>query len=238
MKKVLPTEPPLKSLSPLSSAEPDSFWLFYAFAILLLVYALFAFRPSDEIVIRHHSYKTYYDSALREPDSVAWDLTPEMVSCTSQTRKNAFRTDPLIKGSASPNDYLNSGYDKGHLFSYDDAQCNETDKVECFYMSNMLPQVHSFNAGDWKVLEMQERIFAKTQRLHIVAGGYGSLGKLKAGENIPAYMWKAILIDRKYVVWIMPNQKTSTGHAYSRWLTTIHTFDLDSIGNEIKKQGI
>lgn len=183
--------------------------------------------------VKHHSYTTHYNAAAREPDSVSWTLTPQMVSCDNQVRKDAFAADPQIKGSATPKDYTNSGYDKGHLFSYDDAECNATDKVECFYMSNMLPQIHPFNAGDWKVLEMQERQWAKTQTIRIVAGGYGSLGKLRAGENIPAYMWKAIFINGRWQVWIMPNKKTSAGHKMLTWVTPLRTFDLKSIGDYI-----
>lgn len=175
--------------------------------------------------IKHHSFTTYYNATLKEADSVAWNLTPEMVSCGSQVRKNVFKADPLIPNGASPKDYVGTHYDLGHLFSYDDAECNNIDKIECFYTSNMLPQIHPFNAGDWKVLEIQERIWAKTQTLHIIAGGIGSLGKFPAGENIPAYMYKAILINGKYIAWIMPNLATSHGHKYDYWKVDLKTLD-------------
>jgi DNA/RNA endonuclease G (NUC1) len=193
--------------------------------LVLLIWAAMAWVANAQVV-KHHSFTTYYNAKTREPDSVAWNLTPAMCSCTPQVRKDAFAQDKQIPGSATPADYANSGYDKGHLFSYDDAMCNATDKVECFLMSNMLPQIHPFNAGDWKVLEMQERIWAKTTTLHIIAGGIGTLGKLKSGENIPAYMYKAILIKGKYTVWIMPNLKTSVHHPYAYWIKT--TAELDS----------
>lgn len=191
----------------------------------LLLALCVTFSLGSETVVQHHSYKTYYDAALREPDSVAYDLSPQMTACDPQIRKDAFKADPLIPGSATPSDYTNSGYDKGHLFSYDDAQCSEVDKIECFYMSNMLPQLHPFNAGDWKILEIQERRWAKSQRLHIIAGGCGSLGKLKAGENIPQFMWKAILVNGRYLYWIMPNSNDTHGHKYDYWLKSKTEFD-------------
>lgn len=92
-------------------------------------------------------------------------------------------------------------------------------------MSNMLPQIHAFNAGDWKTLEVKEREWAKTNNLHIIAGGIGSLGKLAKGENIPAFMWKAILVKGTYIVWIMPNSITSVKHQWSYWETDLKTFD-------------
>lgn len=189
--------------------------------LIILLLPLFAVGQT----IKHHSYTTHYNAKLREADSVVWDLTPQMVSCSAQFRKDAFKADPLIPGSAIPADYANSHFDKGHLFSYDDAMCNPIDKVECFLMTNMLPQIHPFNAGDWKVLEMQERVWAKTQTLHILAGGIGSLGKLRAGENVPAYMWKAIYMNGKWTCWVMPNLKTSVHHGYTFWEVPVSVLD-------------
>jgi len=192
---------------------------------LLLMLAYGCGQAALAQTIKHHSFTTHYNAKLREADSVVWDLTPAMCSCSPQARKDAFAQDKAIPGSATPQDYVNSHYDKGHLFSYDDAMCDATDKVECFLMSNMLPQVHAMNAGDWKVLEMQERIWAKTTRLHIIAGGIGSLGTLKGGENIPKYMYKAIYMNGKWTAWIMPNDATSHGHPYTYWEKPVSVLD-------------
>lgn len=173
----------------------------------------------------HHAYTTYYNPVSRVADSVVWDLTPAMVSCPATTRHDVFAKDPAIAGSAKPADYRNSGYDKGHLFSYADAQCDSADRIECFYMTNMLPQIHPFNAGDWKTLETQERVWAQTAALHILAGGTGSLGRLPAGENIPAFMWKAIWMNGKWTCWIMPNQGTSKGHSLAFWEKPLAEFN-------------
>lgn len=205
--------------------------------MFLLMFIYFGVQAQ---VVQHHSYKTYYNAAIKEADSVSWDLIPQMVACSigDSIRVDKFIPDPLIKGCPGKKDYANSGFDKGHLFNFDDAVCSTIDQVECFYMSNMLPQYHPFNAGDWKVLEIQERVWAKVQKIHIVAGGFGTLGKLKAGENIPKYMWKAIYINGQYEVWIMPNAISSHGHKYDYWKTSIHKFDFKSIGDEIRQKGI
>ena len=187
-------------------------------------------------VVKHHNYCTHYNAAIKEPDSVVWDLTPAMVGCTDQTRKNAFKQDPEIPGSATPTDYaVNSGntnrpawIDEGHLFSYQDAMCNDIDKVECFYMSNMLPQYHAFNAGDWKTLEVQERVWAKTGTLHIIAGGIGSVGKLPNCENIPAFFFKAIYMNGQWTAWIMPNAVTSVKHVYSYWEKPVSVLNAET----------
>lgn len=235
-------------------------YLLFFFTICgLSAFSGMLFPTSPEVVLKHHDYISYYNPATKEADSVSWNLTPAMVSCGVVPRKNPFKTDPLLPKSASPNDYaVNSGpdrpawIDEGHLFSYQSAMCTPFGVFECFYMTNMLPQFHAFNAGDWKTLEVQERVFAKSKALHEVAGGYGIMnadtpkygayavhlfpgGHLPGGEVIPAYMWKAILLNGKYSVWIMPNNKHSAGHDYAHWLTQIHSFDLASIGKEIQR---
>lgn len=186
--------------------------------IKLFILLLLACGFAGAQTVKHHHYTTYYNATLREPDSVAWDLTPTMVSCIHTVkRKDRFKADPDIPGSAGKNDYVKSGYDKGHLFNYEDASCDSIDRVECFYMSNMLPQLHAFNAGDWETVERQERVWAATSPIHIIAGGMGSKGRLPAGENIPAYMWKAIYVGGKWTCWIMPNEITSKGHTFGYW---------------------
>ena len=175
-------------------------------------------------IVHHHSYTTYYDAKIKEPDSVSWNLTPAMVSC-HVTRVNLFAQDPDISNSANPDDYKVNAHapdrkawiNQGHLFNYEDAQFDATDRMECFYMSNMLPQNASFNEGDWKTLEIQERVWAKTATLHIIAGGLGSIGTLPAGENIPKYMWKAIYMNGTWTGWIMLNAITSIKHKYTFW---------------------
>jgi endonuclease G len=176
--------------------------------------------------VQHHSYVTYYNAALKEPDSVSWQLSPAMVSCGKVTRRDKFAQDPQISDSAVPKDYKGSGYDQGHMFPFADAQCDATDQVECFYMSNMLPQLHTLNAGDWKTLEEQERTWAGNQSIKIIAGGIGTKGKLKSGVNIPESCWKAIYVDGRWRAWVMPNEKTSKKHKYGYWeVMDIKRFD-------------
>ncbi|OCX54293.1 hypothetical protein BEL04_08525 [Mucilaginibacter sp. PPCGB 2223] len=175
--------------------------------------------------IQHHDYVTHYNPALKEPDSVSWYLTPAMVSCAHPMgRTNRFAADPQIPGSPQPSDYaVNHGVpriswiDLGHLFNAEDAACDRQFNDECYYTSNMLPQYQSFNQGDWKSLEIQEQVWAKTRTLHIIAGGIGSRGRLPGGENIPKYMYKAIYINGQWTCYIFPNDPSSKGHGYAPW---------------------
>ena len=202
-------------------------WLFF----IILIIGEVALAQAQ--VIKHHRYITHYNAILKEPDSVSWYLTPAMVDCNAKAkRSNDFQPDPEIPGSAHPRDYkVNHGkprtlwIDKGHLFNADEAACDGIFADECYYMSNMLPQFQSFNEGDWKKLEIQEQKWAKTDTLHILAGGIGSIGHLLCGENIPKYMWKAIYKHGNWMIWIMLNDPSSKGHAIDFWERTATELD-------------
>jgi len=191
-------------------------------AIIFLLVTFFSAGTlyAQQQVVKHHSYTTYYRPGLKEPDSVAYDLTPAMMNCSPQApRTDNFQADPNIPGSPPPGDYaVNHGVprtrwiDLGHLFNALDAACDGPFSDECYYTSNMLPQYQSFNQGDWKKLEIQEQKWAKTQNLRIIAGGIGSLGTLPAGENIPKFMYKAIFRNKHWQAWIMLNDPSSKGH--------------------------
>lgn len=195
--------------------------------LIIVTFLLCVYSLVEAQKIEHQSYTTYYNAEKLEPDSVSWYLTPEMVGCTpSKGRQNIFAVDPQISDCPDKASYTNSGYDRGHLFPYAEAQCDQLDIIECFYMSNMLPQPHSFNDGDWKALETQERKWAESETIRIIAGGYGSQGTLASGVNIPESCWKAIYFNRKWHGYVMPNEDTSTGHSYDYWeVRDIKRFD-------------
>ena len=194
--------------------------------LALLIALCMACAAVSAQTVKHHAYTTYFNAGKGEPDSVSWSLTPDMVNCGIKTRIDKFAQDPMIPGSTKKTAYVHSGFDRGHMFNWDDARCNVTDDKECFYMSNMIPQPHSFNGGDWGTLEKQERIWAQNQVIHIIAGGFGSQGKLPSGVNIPESCWKAIYVEGHWRAWVMPNSATSKKHKYGFWeVMDIKRFD-------------
>lgn len=165
----------------------------------------------DRYVIHHQHYNTYYRVSRHEPDSVSWNLNPAMVNCKDKPeRQGQFNMDPDIPDTYRLTDnYVGEGYDRGHLFSFEDARCDETDRKECFYMSNILPQPPALNRGKWKTLEGYCRKWAETENIHIIAGGIGSQDTIGDGKVVvPAKCYKAVLINGKYRCWIFDNSKS------------------------------
>jgi DNA/RNA endonuclease G (NUC1) len=194
------------------------------FFIILLMPAIWL--PAQ--TINHKAYTIYYDAKIKGPDSVAWNLTPAMVNgIHPKTRVNMFAQDPLLKNGPKPSDFIQVSKDKtlegakGHLFSYEDSWCDSVNRRECFYVDQMYWQYQSFNAGDWKTVEIYERSLAKNGTIHVIAGYIGVAQKLSTGIIIPVYMYKAIYHDGQWECWIMPNLPATKGHRYDYWHKTI-----------------
>ena len=87
---------------------------------------------------------------------VEWWLTKSMTTCpTPLKRKDNFKPDPQsVNETDIAKDYVGSGVDRGHMMPAAENLCQtQSIQDECFYFSNMSPQYHSLNAGDWKSVE-------------------------------------------------------------------------------------
>lgn len=107
-------------------------------------------RP--EQILRHSAMTISWNRSLGVPNYVAWQLTDERTKGNSK-RANDFQPDPLIEDSPVWADYRQSGYDRGHMCPAADNKHSDQAQRECFYMTNMCPQTHTLNAGDWSQIE-------------------------------------------------------------------------------------
>lgn len=138
-------------------------------------------------------------------------------------RKNNFSVDPLVPGgTAGPDDYPGKDYDKGHLCPAEDMSFSQEATDTTFYMSNMTPQMGSFNRGIWKKLEMKVRTWAKEYKeLYVVSGavlknGLQTIGP-KKDISVPMQYYKVILVntktDKKMIAFLFPHKKSDAALA-------------------------
>lgn len=178
-----------------------------------------AFYPKfkkKEQIVKHLGYALCYDENYEQAKWVAYRLTAEMCNNSEEERTDNFREDPAIKtGSASPDDYKKTGYDRGHLCPAGDMGWSEITMSESFYMSNMSPQQPKFNRGIWKTLETQVREWAKKEEeIYIVTAGVLEEGLPTIGEKnkvaVPKYYYKVVLDvygkEKKAIAFVMPNE--------------------------------
>lgn len=170
-------------------------------------------------VIRHRFYALSYVEKYELPEWVAYELTEERLNTEWVERSNNFRPDPLVKsGSATPDDYRRTKYDRGHLVPAADMAFSEEAMSETFYLSNIAPQEPGFNKGVWRELEELTRDWAKrSKHLYVVTGPVLSQPiKFWIGENqvaVPPAFYRVLLDLRepelKAIAFVIPNE-TST----------------------------
>jgi endonuclease G len=171
----------------------------------------------NDCIIHHEGYVLSYNERHEQANWVAYELT-DIETVPIVKRNNKFMTDPAIKTeSASTDDYLKSGYDRGHLAPAGDMAWSEKSMEESFYYSNMSPQKPSFNRGIWKKLEEQMRHWANEYHsIYIATGPILDSHLVSIGFNnvsVPNYYYKVILNVKDSIVkgigFILPNE-TST----------------------------
>lgn len=98
-----------------------------------------------------------------------------------------------------------SGYDRGHLCASADRLYSKEANEQTFYMSNMSPQLSSFNQGYWVTLENLVQTLGRnasfSDTLYVVKGGTIKDGQIKGYINrsngkkvaVPQYYYMALL---------------------------------------------
>ncbi len=154
-------------------------------------------KGQDIEILKHINYTSHFSKSKKYPVMVEWWETKIKVGCaTPLPRKDNFKPDPLLpKETNIGQDYVNSGYDRGHLMPAKSNQCQTTFvQDECFYYSNMAAQTHRLNAGDWKSLETLTREWAvKQDSVHVWAGNVGEIKRI-GGTAVPKQCWKVVHI--------------------------------------------
>jgi endonuclease G len=161
-----------------------------------------ATKPDAALICRQ-GYFLYHDNQAKIPVWVAWNITPEHVNgCVART--DAFAADQSIPGkSATPADYVGSGYDKGHLANDAHQSWDLAVEKESFLMTNMSPQLPGLNRGIWKLLETASGawVYSRKHTLIIYAGNvYNTSGSTtkKIGASavvVPDALYK-IVVDK------------------------------------------
>ena len=175
-------------------------------------------------IIKHTGYTLSYNEEYEVPQWVAYELTREEVTTQTTERKDNFREDKAVTaGSATLNDYKQSGYDRGHMAPAADFRWSFGAMNDTFYLSNMCPQTHSFNAGIWSDLESAIRSMAyEDGSIYVVTGPVLTDGPYDTiGENgvaVPSYFYKVVLDysepTLKAIGFILPHENSKNPLSY------------------------
>ncbi|CAB1345642.1 unnamed protein product, partial [Coregonus sp. 'balchen'] len=148
---------------------------------------------------------------------------------------------------AENNDYKHSikekGVNRGHLFPSSHAHDLETQE-STFTLTNIVPQVESFNGGSWSTMErsvsdmLQKDCLDSNGKIkaYVVTGAVPSRNnKLNKRVNIPSLLWTAYCCKNNQEQWVAKahwgeNQKEGEGK-------TLITESLGTLENKLKKGG-
>lgn len=129
-------------------------------------------KDRSELILHRKSYTVSYNKEWKIPNWVAWELSPEKL-VERESRTDKFLPDPDLpeEEAVTTDDYKGAGLDRGHMCPAGDNRWHWKAMQESFYMTNICPQHHNLNRGDWKELEEACRVWAQKEgRIYIVCG--------------------------------------------------------------------
>lgn len=206
-----------------------------------------------EEIVEYRGMTVSYNRDTHNPNWVAWELTADEAT-GDEPRYNTFVADENVKGCASPDDYRNTGYDRGHMAPAGDMKWNQEAMRQSFYMTNIAPQAGVLNRGAWKKLEEKCRQRAINDSAIVIVCGPvpGDPVNMRIGTTgvvVPERFFKVILSPYtstpQAIGFIMPNGNVPGGmqtHAMSvdevERITGYDFFSAlpDEIENEIESK--
>lgn len=191
---------------------------FLVAALLAANFSLFALdvKYTGEHKTEHHDHSYYeleLDTVTHNAVWVKWTLTnvEAIESDASDNRTNDFRKcDYLGTESASPQDYVGSGYDKGHNCPSNDRDWSRESASVTFYMCNMSPQTPSLNRGVWKKYEaLGHTLSERWGKVEIISGPIYITSPKTIGKDVwvPDMLFKIFSYSDKVDVYVFTNSK-------------------------------
>lgn len=120
---------------------------------------------------RGQIFHSWWNEKTQVPSEVRWLLLSSDLGSVSRDPSWRFKRDlPKDIMKVRHSDYTNTGYDRGHMCPAQDRSSSKEAMRLTFVLSNICPQVHSVNAGSWKVTENEERKIARAHgRCRVIA---------------------------------------------------------------------
>lgn len=130
--------------------------------VLTLAISVFLISPVISQSWVDGRYSVEYDTTLKIPRRVTWDLCSDDIGEVKRTSSMKFYPDADFHGgTADPSDYTRTGYDRGHMCPAADRSSSRHAMMATFSMANITPQAPALNRGAWKRIEDATRRYAR-----------------------------------------------------------------------------
>ncbi len=126
--------------------------------------------------VRYKAITVYFNKQLHIPNCVAYELTATEIAQAdapdSQKRNNyTFNADPKVSSCPEWWEYKDSYYDRSHMAPAMDMRWSAKSMEQCFYMTNICPQDHDLNNGEWRKMEEAIHSWARTyKQIYVMTG--------------------------------------------------------------------
>lgn len=216
------------------------------FILVTLLFSLSAFADCEEhtpygypetpvptTLLCRKPYLVEHFDECKVPMVVVEHLTSNHIG--GNEGRDVFKADPdLPAGSkAVPSDYINSGYDKGHMAPAGDMMTDSDSMFQSFYLSNAVPQAPKNNRGPWRMLEIRARALAvKLGEVYVFTGAIfdKNPSKIGSGVCVPTTLFK-VIIDPKIqqsIAYLMPNTNDVAKQKFDDFVTTVSKVEAAS----------
>lgn len=186
--------------------------------VFLIPLYLFSQKPlRDSVHVKTAIFEIVYSEKLESPLWIGYKV---LCPAGTASRKGMdFYTCDSIKTSDNA-DYVSNEWDKGHMAPAADFNCTPEMLKQTFTFLNCALQNQYLNRGVWKMLEAQEREWAKGEDVEVtIIVEFKNKRKINSGATVPTGFYKNIYLTRskKLYRFYFPNTKP-TSKNYSDFL--------------------
>lgn len=176
--------------------------------------------------LKYTGFTVAFDTSICSPIYSIYILTREKIIHSVVNRKKFKFLNEHQVSCVSESDYTFSRYDRGHLTPFADSKYSEESMHDCFYITNMCPQLHKFNAGIWEVLEKTVRNIAESYDSIIVISAPVISSEQRKGKLMVPNRFYKILYSVKYnqgIAFVMDQSAKGNIFDYSYPIVSLDT---------------
>ena len=153
---------------------------------------------TQEVILKRKGYISSYNRETLIPNWVGWVLTDSHTDGNCPRDNNYYEDNDVSSPRATNEDYLGSGWSRGHMCPAGDNKWDKEAMMESNLLTNICPQDRSLNSGLWNKIEQDCRKWAKKYgEVYIVCGPillnqeHQKIGKNKV--IVPEAFFKVVL---------------------------------------------
>jgi endonuclease G len=173
--------------------------------------------PAMDETLQYTNFQLNFNCKKKRADRWTYTLTPQLDG--NSKRPGGFYLDPNYSTECQQRSTTSygSGYDRGHLVTSSHMDMTADDRHQSHFMTNILPQISTFNQGIWLLTEEITSCIRTFQPITVYGGVIfndesNDYFLLSHGVATPDLWWKVLVTkDAKgntdIISWMFPNQE-------------------------------